>query len=275
MDNYRNNPAFAEGSYEYPYRRNATVRLGNARRPVAQDFGGADSHGASWQPRQTARRQEPVHRANAMHTTAYAAATSAGAVSMRPSAAAAERARPQAKRERRRHVVGGLRDSDFMRYANDNAFVKWVYEFTHGATRPLFILLVVAAIGLGLYFPVRDLYVAKRSSDILAQQVEIRKSYNESLQKDVDKLLSEDGIKDIATDKLGLVMPGEKKIDVVGLDDSDSSSSSSSSTQAKKSSEVDKAIQKVAEDAPWYVHALDTVFGFTGVEGQTVASNGN
>lgn len=49
---------------------------------------------------------------------------------------------------------------------------------------------------VSLYFPVRDLYVAKRSSDILAKQVEIRQQYNDELQKSVDKLLSEEGIKD-------------------------------------------------------------------------------
>ena len=48
---------------------------------------------------------------------------------------------------------------------------------------------------MSLYFPVRDLYVAKRSSDILAKQVEIRQQYNDGLQKSVDKLLSEEGIK--------------------------------------------------------------------------------
>ena len=168
------------------------------------------------------------------------------------------------------------RTSNFMHYANDNRVVRAVYEFTHGATKPLFILIVVVAVLGGLYFPVRDLYVAKRTGDILAQQVEIRKSYNDSLQKDVDKLLSEQGIKDTATDKLGLVMPGEKKIDVVGLDDDSSSSSAKKdSEQSKKASEVKAAEEKVAEDAPWYVHALDAVFGFTGVEGQEVSSSGN
>ena len=166
------------------------------------------------------------------------------------------------------------RRSNFMRYANDNRVVRAVYEFTHGATKPLFILIVAAAVLVSLYFPIRDLYVAKRTGDILAQQVAIRKEYNDSLQKDVDKLLSEQGIKDTATDKLGLVMPGEKKIDVVGLDDDTSSSSKKDSAQSKKSSEVEAAEEKVAEDAPWYVHMLDTVFGFTGVEGQEVTSTG-
>lgn len=61
-----------------------------------------------------------------------------------------------------------------MRYANDNAVVKAIYDFTHGSLRPLFIGIVVALALVSLYFPVRDLYVAKRSSDILAKQVEIR-----------------------------------------------------------------------------------------------------
>ena len=84
---------------------------------------------------------------------------------------------------------------------------------------------------MSLYFPVRDLYVAKRSSDILTKQVEIRQQYNDGLQKSVDKLLSEEGIKDAASEDLGLVMPGEKRIEVQGLDgDSDASSSRSRRT---------------------------------------------
>lgn len=70
-----------------------------------------------------------------------------------------------------------------MHYANDNAVVKAIYDFTHGPQRGLFIGIVVALVLVSLYFPVRDLYVAKRSSDILAKQVEIRQQYNDELQK--------------------------------------------------------------------------------------------
>lgn len=164
--------------------------------------------------------------------------------------------------------------SDFMHYANDNAVVKAIYDFTHGPQRGLFIGIVVALVLVSLYFPVRDLYVAKRSSDILAKQVEIRQQYNDELQKSVDKLLSEEGIKDAASEGLGLVMPGETKIDVLGLDDDSDSSSSKKSSNAKKASEVAKEIEEVGKDAPWYIQALDILFGFNGVEGQTVVSNG-
>lgn len=162
-----------------------------------------------------------------------------------------------------------------MHFANDNAVVKAIYDFTHGSFRPLFIGIVVALALVSLYFPVRDLYVAKRSSDILAKQVEIREQYNDELQKSVDKLLSEEGIKDAASEDLGLVMPGETKIDVLGLDDdSDSSLAEKKSSNAKKASEVAKEIEEVGKDAPWYIQALDMLFGFNGVEGQTVVSNG-
>lgn len=70
-----------------------------------------------------------------------------------------------------------------MHYANDNAVVKAIYDFTHGSLRPLFIGIVVALALVSLYFPVRDLYVAKRSNDILAKQVEIREQYRDEMKK--------------------------------------------------------------------------------------------
>lgn len=161
-----------------------------------------------------------------------------------------------------------------MHYANDNAVVKAIYDFTHGPQRGLFIGIVVALVLVSLYFPVRDLYVAKRSSDILAKQVEIREQYNDELQKSVDKLLSEEGIKDAASKDLGLVMPGEKRIEVQGLDGDSDSSSSKKSSNAKNASEVAKEIEEVGKDAPWYIKTLDMLFGFNGVEGQTVAPSG-
>lgn len=161
-----------------------------------------------------------------------------------------------------------------MHYANDNAVIKAIYDFTHGSLRPLFIGIVVALALVSLYFPVRDLYVAKRSNDILAKQVEIREQYKDEMKKDTDKWLSEEGIKDRARE-LGMAMPGEKRIEVLGLDDdSDSSSAEKKSSNAKKASEVAKEIEEVGKNAPWYIQALDMLFGFNGVEGQTVASSG-
>lgn len=252
MDQIYDNRYYSAGSREPSSRRARTAQLGGsgyagAARPTHRTAGTSNSHAqmntSTDRPPRSAR---PTH---AQH----------------PSAQTHEKStRPSSR----------LSGSDFMHYANDNAVVKAIYDFTHGPQRGLFIGIVVALVLVSLYFPVRDLYVAKRSSDILAKQVEIRQQYNDELQKSADKLLSEEGIKDAASEDLGLVMPGETKIDVLGLDDDSDSSSSKKSSNAKKASEVAKEIEEVGKDAPWYIQALDMLFGFNGVEGQTVVSNG-
>ncbi|WP_229030457.1 FtsB family cell division protein [Collinsella aerofaciens] len=252
MDQIYDNRYYSAGSREPSPRRARTVPLG-----------GPDYTGAACPTHRTAGTS---HSHAQMNMSTHRLGRSSRATNeSRSSAQAHDRSsRPSSR----------LSGSDFMHYANDNAVVKAIYDFTHGPQRGLFIGIVVALVLVSLYFPVRDLYVAKRSSDILAKQVEIRQQYNDELQKSVDKLLSEEGIKDAATEDLGLVMPGETKIDVLGLDDDSDSSSSKKSSNAKKASEVAKEIEEVGKDAPWYIQALDMLFGFNGVEGQTVVSNG-
>ena len=252
MDQIYDNRYYSAGSREPSPRRAHTVQLGGS------DYAGASrpTHRAAGASRSNAQMNTPPHRPDRSLHSSHAS---------RPSAQTHDRSSRASSR---------LSGSDFMHYANDNAVVKAIYDFTHGPQRGLFIGIVVALVLVSLYFPVRDLYVAKRSSDILAKQVEIREQYNDELQKSVDKLLSEEGIKDAATEDLGLVMPGETKIDVLGLDDDSDSSSSKKSSNAKKASEVAKEIEEVGKDAPWYIQTLDMLFGFNGVEGQTVVSNG-
>lgn len=252
MDQIYDNRYYSAGSREPSPRRAPTVQLGGS------DYAGVDC-----------RAQRP---ASASHPRAQMnMPTERPSRSARPTHAQRPSAQTHEKSTRPSNRLSG---SDFMHYANDNAVVKAIYDFTHGPQRGLFIGIVVVLVLVSLYFPVRDLYVAKRSSDILAKQVEIRQQYNDDLQKSVDKLLSEEGIKDAATEDLGLVMPGETKIDVLGLDDDSDSSSSKKSSNAKKASEVAKEIEEVGKDAPWYIQTLDMLFGFNGVEGQTVVSNG-
>lgn len=252
MDQIYDNRYYSAGSREPSLRRAGTVQLGGS------DYAGVD--------RRTQRPASASHPRAQMNMPPERPPRSARPThAQRPSAQTHEKStRPSSR----------LSGSDFMHYANDNAVVKAIYDFTHGPQRGLFIGIVVVLVLVSLYFPVRDLYVAKRSNDILAKQVEIRQQYNDDLQKSVDKLLSEEGIKDAATEDLGLVMPGETKIDVLGLDDDSDASSSKKSSNAKKASEVAKEIEEVGKDAPWYIQTLDMLFGFNGVEGQTVVSNG-
>lgn len=252
MDQIYDNRYYSVGSGEPSPRRAGTVQLGGS------DYAGVD--------RRTQRPASASRPRAQMNTSTDRSPRSARPThAQRPSAQTHEKsARPSSR----------LSGSDFMHYANDNAVVKAIYDFTHGPQRGLFIGIVVVLVLVSLYFPVRDLYVAKRSNDILAKQVEIRQQYNDELQKSVDKLLSEQGIKDAASEDLGLVMPGEKRIEVQGLDEDSDSSSSKKSSNAKKASEVAKEIEEVGKDAPWYIQTLDMLFGFNGVEGQTVVSNG-
>lgn len=249
MDQIFDNRHYSAASPEPSSRGARTVQLGgsnraDATRPTRRSAAASRPHAQPYMPQNRPSRSSHASRSSSQtHDT--------------PS-------RPSSR----------LSGSDFMHYANDNAVIKAIYDFTHGPQRPLFIGIVVALMLVSLYFPVRDLYVAKRSSDILAKQVEIQQQYKDELQKSVDKELSEEGVKDMASEKLDMVMPGEIRIDVQGLDDDSDSSSSKKSSNAKKAAEVAKEIENVGKDAPWYIQTLDMLFGFKGVEGQTVASNG-
>ena len=187
MDQIYDNRYYSAGSREPSSRRARTVQLGGS------SYAGAD---------RSAQRPTSASRPSAqMNTLADRP--------VRPSRSAHAQRPTTQTHDKSSKPSNRLSGSDFMHYANDNAVVKAIYDFTHGPQRGLFIGIVVALVLVSLYFPVRDLYVAKRSSDILAKQVEIRQQYNDELQKSVDKLLSEEGIKDAATEDLGLVMPGE------------------------------------------------------------------
>lgn len=254
MDQIYDNRYYSAGSHEPSSRRARTVQLGGS------DYTGADR--PAQRPTNTSRPRAQMNT-SADRPPRSARATHASRT-QRPSAQAHGKSTRPSNR---------LLGSDFMHYANDNALVKAIYDFTHGSLRPLFIGIVVTLALVSLYFPVRDLYIAKRSNDILAKQVEIREQYRDEMKKDTDKWLSEEGIKDRARE-LGMVMPGEKRIEVQGLDEDSDSSSSKKSSNAKKASEVAKEIEEVGKDAPWYIQTLDMLFGFSGVEGQTVASSG-
>lgn len=251
MDQIYDNRYYSAGSREPSPRRARTAQLGGS------GYAGADR----------SRYSSPV----TSHPNAQPNSSSDSPV--RPSRSKHESRPSTQTSDKPRRPSSRLSGSDFMHYANDNAVVKAIYDFTHGPQRGLFVGIVVALALVSLYFPVRDLYVAKRSSDILAKQVEIRQQYNDEMKKDTDKWFSEEGIKDSARG-LGMAMPGEKRIEVLGLDDDSDSSSSKKSSNAKNASEVAKEIEEVGKDAPWYIKTLDMLFGFNGVEGQTVASSG-
>lgn len=166
---------------------------------------------------------------------------------------------------------------NLMKYAGDGGVVQALYAFTTGHARRVFVALVVLAVLVGLYGPVRDLYAAHRTEAIVTEQLAIYKNYEEYLQKDVNTYLSKTGIEDAAREKYNMVKKGEKTITVTG--GSSESSSDTSGTSATASGtpttkeEVQKAQRAVYENSPWYLKALDLVFAYNGPVGQTTSSS--
>lgn len=250
---------------------------------------------------------------------AAAGAAGADASSRRPArgTSSGERSGASAvdeERASRRAAYEARRQSSLMKYANDNRVVRALYDFTSGPYRAVFYVLVVAVIALGVYFPVRDLYIAHRTNGILQEQLAIREKYNESLEKEVNKYLSQEGIEEAAREQ-GMVMPGETPITVQGADQlgdngqassqdgsadgaqsddaagsGDTASSGgaadsadegsggdaadSSSSEPSTSAEVERAEREVYANSPWYYKVLDSLFFYSGPADQIVKSTG-
>lgn len=249
MENFTNTSSFAGST-------------GAARGSVA----GRMSHAPLTGSRGSAVRMSQAGAAAGVGAAAYSGAASTARLAGGAGSAYSSSRTGADSRPRRRH--------NLIRYAEDNRVVRAIYSFTTGRFKPLFIALVLVAVALNVYFPVRDYYVAQRTSTILTAQKKLVKAYKTQLQSDVDSLLSEEGVKDAASKKLGMVMPGEKTIEVIGLDDDSSDSSSKKSSAPTTSAELEKALQNVDSNAPWYTRVLDVLFGFSGVNGQQVSSAG-
>ena len=272
MDRYHDN-SYGSADASRSASRVRTVRLSNPSlgkigdSPAAQTVTEAkdvDTTGRA--PRRPAAARPIVDR----RTAAPAREEKPGRASAR--SAASQDARPP-RNSKRASARQRRPASNVMKYAQDNRAVQAVYNFTHGATKPLFIVLVVIAVLAGIYGPVRDYYSAYRTGDILNRQLELVKSYNADLQGEVDTLLSREGIEDTARKELNLVMPGEKTLTVTGDGgSSDEGSSGSDASSTITADELEKKMAAVVSDSPWYIKVLDTLFGYSGPEGQASAS---
>lgn len=273
--------------------------------------------------------EEPAARKVSGFANKVRGAVSGGAARVKGAAADASSRRPargassgersgasavDEERASRRAAYEARRQSSLMKYANDNRVVRALYDFTSGPYRAVFYVLVVAVIALGVYFPVRDLYIAHRTNGILQEQLAIREKYNESLEKEANKYLSQEGIEEAAREQ-GMVMPGETPITVQGADQlgdngqvssqdgsadgvqsddaagSDDTASSggaadsadegsgrdaadSSSSEPSTSAEVERAEREVYANSPWYYKVLDSLFFYSGPADQIVKSTG-
>ena len=143
MDQIYDNRYYSAGSREPSLRRARTVQLGGSA------YAGAD--------RSMQRPTSASHSRAQMNTL-----TDRPPRSVRPVHSEHAQRSSDQTHEKPSRPSNRLSGSDFMHYANDNAVVKAIYDFTHGPQRGLFVGIVVALALVSLYFPVRDLYVAKR-----------------------------------------------------------------------------------------------------------------
>ena len=118
------------------------------------------------------------------------------------------------------------------------------------AHRALVATVVSVALVLAfLYPPVKSYYVATRVHAALSSQLDGVNSANDSLQGEVDALMTKEGIEDEAR-KRGYVKEGEAAVTMSGVDEASDESASSDATG------------DTAADEPWYVHVLDVVFQY-------------
>lgn len=129
--------------------------------------------------------------------------------------------------------------------------VSWV-----GSHRRLSIAILCLAIVLfGVYGPIQRYYVAWRAAGDLQAEYEAVSSDNEALRDDLSRLQSEEGIQDEAR-RRGYTYPDEESTTAEGI--SDDANEGSSATDSDFSA---ADIQQ-----PWYIHVLDFIFVYQGVD---------
>lgn len=291
MNDYRNNPVSLASTRQRVVSPDRAVFAGPSPR------GRVALAGSSSGPRMSQGAEEGARRAYTHRMQQDDRLRSGSSGRGVPGGQGADRRRSQAAGERG-ESGSSKRSTNFMKYAADSRAVQAIHTVTSGSLRPIFIAVVAVAVAVGLYFPIRDYYTAWRTGEILSQQVALRDSYNEGLQENVDRYLSQEGIEEAARSELGMVLPGETRIELTGTDgsadqdgdssdadaatgdgaDQDSSDGQSAGDTSQDvpstSAEAEKAEAAVAERAPWYIEMLDTIFFYEGVEGQTVTSAG-
>lgn len=84
-----------------------------------------------------------------------------------------------------------------------------------------------------LYQPAKDFYVSVREQDRLQAQYDALKNTTTQLQNDIDFLQTEEGIKQRASETLGLIQAGESIGYVAGSEIEDGRDNSAASTSSK------------------------------------------
>ena len=105
-----------------------------------------------------------------------------------------------------------------------------------GHKRLLITSLVLCCIVFSIFFlyqPAKDFYMSVREQDRLQAQYDALKNTNTQLQNDIDFLQTEEGVKQRASETLGLIQAGESIGYVAGSEVVDGRDNSAASTSSK------------------------------------------
>lgn len=110
---------------------------------------------------------------------------------------------------------------------------------------------------LAVYMPAKNFYIAKRAQERLQVEYQQNIEHNAALQERVESLQTDAGVEDEARKNMGLVMPGEHSIKIVGA-----------SQAVRPKDENIKRIEKGSGRAEvhWWTRLLDFVFGLDDTE---------
>ena len=125
------------------------------------------------------------------------------------------------------------------RAAQKNPSKKWL------------VFLGIALVILFLYEPCRNLYHAKRTSELLTQMRDLYAEQNAKKQEEVNKLNTEEGIRDEARLR-NYVDPGETPVNVEGLEEPASVSAAPEDVRTHVLEKAD----------PFYISIGDCIFGY-------------
>lgn len=131
------------------------------------------------------------------------------------------------------------------------AGVSWASNFFSAHRKLVITLVVIFASFVMLYGPACDYYEAWREGLDLQATYDASVQSNEQLTEDVNTLTTTEGIEDLAR-KRGYVEDGETGVVVEGLEEDDQT------TEVVGSGDV------VSAEVPWYISALDFIFGYEG-----------
>lgn len=141
--------------------------------------------------------------------------------------------------------------------ANINTVVN---VYNNKTKRSIFVLSVVVVCLIFsiffLYQPAKDFYFSVRQNDKLQAQYETLKNTNDKLSEDIEFLKTDEGVKQRASETLGLIENGESIGYVSGESSSDGRSNSAASTSSKL------AYKNIKTPVKWYSPIGDFIFGY-------------